>query len=86
MRYALETHAALIEELRVVRAQAREEKLKKEAMLDDLIKSVFGDEAAAPLVLTTGTTQQQPYVQQSHNQHYQTHPPQSVQAQYPHPP
>lgn len=27
---------------RVARAQAREEKLKKEAMLDDLLKAVFG--------------------------------------------
>ncbi|KIJ67187.1 hypothetical protein HYDPIDRAFT_107907 [Hydnomerulius pinastri MD-312] len=42
MRYAVETHAALVEELRVARAQAREEKLKKEAMLDDLLKAVFG--------------------------------------------
>ncbi|KAF8840111.1 hypothetical protein BDN67DRAFT_990511 [Paxillus ammoniavirescens] len=42
MRYALETHAALIEELRVTRTQAQEEKLKKEAMLDDLLKAVFG--------------------------------------------
>ncbi|KAG1845146.1 hypothetical protein F4604DRAFT_210568 [Suillus subluteus] len=47
MRYALETHAALIEELRVTRAQAKEEKAKKEAMLDELIRTVFGEEAAA---------------------------------------
>lgn len=47
MRYALETHAALIEELRVTRAQAKEEKAKKEVMLDELIKTVFGEEAAA---------------------------------------
>ncbi|KAG1895294.1 uncharacterized protein F5891DRAFT_1059403 [Suillus fuscotomentosus] len=47
MRYALETHAALIEELRVTRAQAKDEKLKKETMLDELIKSVFGEEATA---------------------------------------
>jgi hypothetical protein len=42
MRYALEVHAGLIEELRVTRAQAKEEKEKKEAMLDNLIKTVFG--------------------------------------------
>ncbi|KAI6021016.1 hypothetical protein EDC04DRAFT_2734961 [Pisolithus marmoratus] len=42
MRYALETHAALIEELRVARTQAKEEKMKKEAMLDDLLRAVFG--------------------------------------------
>ncbi|KAG2126052.1 hypothetical protein DEU56DRAFT_823237 [Suillus clintonianus] len=45
MRYALDTHAALIEELRITRAQAKEEKVKKEIMLDDLIKTVFGEEA-----------------------------------------
>jgi hypothetical protein len=47
MRYALETHAALIEELRIARAQAKDEKVKKEAMLDELIKTVFGEEAMA---------------------------------------
>lgn len=51
MRYALETHMALIEELRVTRAQAKEEKDKKEVMLDNLIKTVFGEEA------TTAVTQ-----------------------------
>ncbi|KAG1742435.1 hypothetical protein EDB19DRAFT_614332 [Suillus lakei] len=45
MRYALDIHTALIEELRITRAQAKEEKVKKEAMLDDLIKTVFGEEA-----------------------------------------
>ncbi|KAF8553046.1 hypothetical protein OG21DRAFT_1589739 [Imleria badia] len=50
-RYAFETHAALIEELRVVRAQAGEEKLKKEAMLDDLIKSMFGWEVMTSLLV-----------------------------------
>ncbi|OJA18531.1 hypothetical protein AZE42_06656 [Rhizopogon vesiculosus] len=50
LRYALETHEALIEELRIVRAQAKEEKVKKEAILDDLIKTTFGEEAAAPLI------------------------------------
>ncbi|KAG6372046.1 hypothetical protein JVT61DRAFT_8754 [Boletus reticuloceps] len=91
--YALETHAALIEELRVVRAQAGEEKLKKDAMLDDLIKTVFGDEAAAPLVMTTAPaqhySQQQAYAQQSHpphNQHYYQPRPQYAPAQYLHPP
>jgi len=94
-RYALETHAALIEELRVARAQAGEEKLKKEAMLDDLIKTMFGDEALAPLMMPTapgqhphGYSQQQAYAQQSHpphNRHYhQPHPPQYAPGQYPH--
>lgn len=47
MRYAIDTHTALIEELRITRAQAKEEKVKKEAMLDELIKTVFGEEATA---------------------------------------
>ncbi|KAG2340084.1 hypothetical protein BDR05DRAFT_967316 [Suillus weaverae] len=47
MRYAIDTHTALIEELRVTRAQAKEEKVKKEAMLDELIRTVFGEEATA---------------------------------------
>ncbi|KAI9463869.1 hypothetical protein HD554DRAFT_1297484 [Boletus coccyginus] len=96
-QYALETHAALIEELRVVRAQVGEEKLKKEVMLDDLIKTMFGDEAAVPLMMTTapaqlphGHSQQRAYVQQPHlphNLHYhQPHPPQYVPAPYSHPP
>ncbi|KAG9312515.1 hypothetical protein JVU11DRAFT_6909 [Chiua virens] len=93
MRYALETHAALIEELRVARAQVGEEKLKKEAMLDDLIKTVFGEEAAAPLIITAavaaqhphGYSQQQAYTQShlSHLNYYPSHPPQYAPAQYP---
>ncbi|KAG6334350.1 hypothetical protein ID866_4741 [Astraeus odoratus] len=50
MRYALETHAALIEELRVARTQVKEEKIKKEAMLDDLLKVVFGYDRTACVV------------------------------------
>lgn len=56
MRHALETHAALIEELRIARAQAKEEKLKKEAMLDDLLRAVFGEEAAARYLMTDGSS------------------------------
>ncbi|KAH7905929.1 hypothetical protein BJ138DRAFT_1017006 [Hygrophoropsis aurantiaca] len=42
LRYALETHAGLIEELRVVRAEVRHEQAAKEAMLDDLLRESFG--------------------------------------------
>ncbi|KAG0697826.1 hypothetical protein DFH29DRAFT_944439 [Suillus ampliporus] len=83
MRYALETHAALIEELRITRAQAKEEKGKKEAMLDDLIKTVFGDEATAtisPLYppLHPASARQIPLPPQAH------HVPASYPAQHVH--
>ncbi|KAH7917599.1 hypothetical protein BV22DRAFT_1026063 [Leucogyrophana mollusca] len=42
LRYAMEMHAGLIEELRITRAEARREKDAKDAMLDDLLRDSFG--------------------------------------------
>ncbi|KAG2354238.1 hypothetical protein BDR07DRAFT_1474459 [Suillus spraguei] len=67
MRYALETHAALIEELRVARAQAKDEKVKKEAMLDELIRTVFGDEATAVTHILPPKPPHQSLSQQAHH-------------------
>ncbi|KAL4072064.1 hypothetical protein J3A83DRAFT_2962657 [Scleroderma citrinum] len=92
MRYALETHAALIEELRVARAQAREEKLKKEAMLDDLLKVVFGEEATAQYLATDTPPPLRPNAPShphGHGSPQQAYPPPSshhLRHQHSHPP
>ncbi|GLB34020.1 putative zinc finger protein, C2H2 type [Lyophyllum shimeji] len=44
-RYALEQHESLLEELRVAKAELKRERDEKEAMLDQLLGSMFGAQA-----------------------------------------
>ncbi|KAI6144399.1 hypothetical protein BKA82DRAFT_4177763 [Pisolithus tinctorius] len=95
MHYALETHAALLEELRVARAQAKEEKMKKEAMLDDLLRTVFGEEAATRYLMTDSSSPltnmrsnhgdpQHAYPPPPPSHHFRNHQKPHAQVSYPH--
>ncbi|TFK63958.1 hypothetical protein BDN72DRAFT_963574 [Pluteus cervinus] len=46
-KYALEQHEQLLEELRVMRAELRREREKKETLLDSMLQKTFGQEAEA---------------------------------------
>lgn len=95
MHYALETHAALLEELRVARAQAKEEKMKKEAMLDDLLRTVFGEQAATRYLMTDSSSPltnmrsnhgdpQHAYPPPPPSHHFRNHQKPHAQVSYPH--